>query len=125
MQAIYTGLLAGFIVGVVCVVYVLSRSWYIHSRLEFNKLDSSELRVESTNWLIMGVFSSGSVIWGFIGAGIYHLLKDQVLFILFSAIFSVFIVLYLAVRQTPHKLDKIILTIIIIDGLGILIPYLY
>ncbi|MCA9735036.1 MAG: hypothetical protein H6696_07190 [Deferribacteres bacterium] len=125
MQAIYTGLLAGFIIGVVCVVYVLSRSWYINSRLEINNMDSAELQIESTNWMIMAVFSSGSVFWGFIGAGIYHLLKDYILFGIFSVLFSIFAVIFFAFRNTDNKLDKIILSVIIIDGLGFLIPYLY
>ncbi len=125
MQAIYTGLLAGFIVGVVCVIYVLSRSWYINSRLEINPLNTTELQVESIDWMIMGIISSGSVLWGFIGAGIYHLLKDYMLFMIFSGVFSVLTVLYFALRRTRRKLDKIVLSIVIIDGLGILIPYLY
>lgn len=125
MQAIYTGLLAGFIVGVVCVVYVLGRSWYINTRLEINPLNTTELQVESIDWMIMGIISSGSVLWGFIGAGIYHMLNDYMLFILFSAVFSLLTILYFAFRRTRRKFDKIILSIFIIDGLGILIPYLY
>ena len=125
MQAIITGLQAGFIVGVVCVVYVLLRSWYINMQLENSPMDTAEFRIASTNWMVMAFFSSASVVWGFIGAGIYHLIKSEVTFALGSLIAAVVLSLIFLVSNVRNKGDKAFLTFAVLTGLGVLIPYLY
>ncbi len=125
MQTIYTGLIAGFIVGVVCVLYVLFRSWRIETSLHGRRPDSEMQNSISNHWMIMGIFSSASLVWGFVGAGIFHLLEDWTLFLIFSIVFAVIVTVYLVFKDTSYKTDKIVLNLIIVIGLGVLIPYIY
>lgn len=125
METIFKGLLSGFIVGVICVAYVLIRSWRVQAELTQGGTRAFEKDQDrdSNNWMVMAVFSSASLVWGFIGAGIYHIFRSHFLFMLFSLIFALIITLVLLFRKTSYKFDKIILTLVITIGLGILIPY--
>lgn len=125
MQAIITGLLAGFLIGVICAAYVLVRSWYVQTKIAVKPLDTVEFQAQSTEWMIMALISSASVLWGFVAAGIYHLLQNEVHFMIFSIAVSIVVILYFAFSKVMNKMDKILLSVIIIDGLGLLIPYLY
>ena len=123
MATIYTGLMAGFIVGVICVVYVLVRTSLIREAV------SSESTIKQTrasnNLLAMSIFSSASVVWGFIGAGVFHLIRDDIIFLAVAMATSISAAFFFYLQTDRYKLDKIVLSLIIFNGLGVLIPIMY
>jgi hypothetical protein len=65
------------------------------------------------------------MVWGFVGAGLYHLIRVELVFFLISiAIAAVFTILLWRSRTTFVR-DKMLLTAIIFIGLGLLIPWFY
>jgi uncharacterized membrane protein len=125
METILRGLSAGFIVGVICVIYVVIRISKVHDKLEAEGVDLYEDEKKSTSWMIMAVFSSGSIVWSFLGAAIYRIVQNHFYFVLFSicTAFILSTILYFR-KKTAFKADKIVLTLIMTIGLGFLIPYL-
>jgi hypothetical protein len=125
MHTIISGLLAGLVVGVVCVIYALVRTSKMEEDYEAGKtIPYSEGRT-STGLMIMALFGSGSLLWGFIGAGIYHLIRDELSFFLISLGMSALIILWIWRSKTTFATDKILLTMIVFIGLGFLIPWFY
>lgn len=124
METILRGLSAGFIVGVVCVVYVLLRISRIQRQLEAEGVDTLNDEGLSNTWLLMAVFSSSSIVWGFLGAAIYYFVRNHVYFMLFSVCLAIIMTSILIFKNTRYKSDKIVLTLTITLGLGLLIPYL-
>src|SRR5687768_8388849 len=77
MHTIISGLLAGLVVGVVCIMYVLARTRKMEKAYESGQtIPYSEGRT-SVGLMTMGVFGSGSIVWGFVGAGLYHLIRAE------------------------------------------------
>ncbi len=122
METLLRGLLSGFIIGIVCVVYVLIRSWRLEARLPASEVKSMESEFVGNSWMIMAFASSASILWGFLGAAAFRLLRNKAEFM------GIFIFLGIALaglfyfRDVQYKLDKIILTLIITFGLAVLIP---
>lgn len=124
METILRGLSAGFIVGVFCVGYVIFRIWRVQRKLEASGINMLEDDKLGNNWLLMAFVASSSIVWGFLGAGIYYLVKSHFYFILFSLCLAFMLSAILFFKDTYFKSDKIVLTLIITIGLGFLIPYL-
>ena len=124
MDTILRGLLSGFVVGIVCVAYVLVRSWRVESQVNHKSSGSADNEEISDNWMMMAFFSSASIIWGLLGALVFRFLEDHTKFFLIST--AVGIVISLAFYRTKVRYvgDKIVLTLIIMIGLGFLIPNL-
>ena len=124
METILRGLSAGFIVGVICVIYVVIRISKVHDKLEAEGVDLYKDQLQSTTWMIMAVFSSGSIVWSFFGAFIYRIVQNHFYFVLFSLCTGFILSMILYFKTTAYKTDKIVLTLIMTVGLGFLIPYL-
>ena len=124
METILRGLSAGFVVGVICVIYVVLRISRWQHKLEAEGVDLYKEQGESTTWMLMAVFSSGSIVWSFIGAGIYRLVQNHYYFILFSVCTAIILSSILYFKTRSYRFDKIVLTLIMTIGLGVLIPYL-
>ena len=129
MQTILVGLLSGFVVGVICVAYVFLRTTRVIATQNAAKpggnggLPYSE-NLTSSGLMFMAVIGSGSLLWGFIGAGLYHLIRNDLKFFLISAMLAAAIIALILLSKTTFVVDKIILTLVIVMGLGILIPWL-
>ena len=113
METILRGLSAGFIVGVICVAYVVLRLTYIQKQLEVSGGTLSQSHKISKTWMLMAIFSSGSIVWGSIGAGIYYVVRDHVYFVLFSFSIAFILTAILIMKETQFKADKIVLTLTI------------
>ncbi|MCA9743610.1 MAG: hypothetical protein H6695_16110 [Deferribacteres bacterium] len=125
METIMRGLSAGFVVGVICVIYVVFRISKVHEQLEAEGVDLYKDEKKSTSWMIMAIFSSGSIVWAFVGAAIYRMVQNHFYFVFFSICtgFILSVIIYFR-KDTPFKGDKIVLTLIMTIGIGLLIPYL-
>ncbi len=128
MQTVIVGLLAGFVVGVICVAYVFIRTRRFiaaesASRPGGEVLPYSE-EVTSSGLMLMTVVGSGSLLWGFIGAGLYHVIQDDGKFFVLSAIFAALLNVWIGLSKTTFTLDKMLLSTFIVLGLGALIPWL-
>lgn len=128
MQTVIVGLMAGLVVGVICVAYVFIRTRRLiapesAARASGDTLPYSE-EATSSGLMLMAVVGSGSLLWGFIGAGLYHIIRDDGRFFALSAIFAVLMNLGIFFSKTTFTWDKILLTTFIILGLGALIPWL-
>ena len=77
METILRGLSAGFVVGVICVIYVVFRISKVHEKLKAEGVDLYKDERQSTTWMIMAVFSSGSIVWSFFGAAIYRMVQNH------------------------------------------------
>lgn len=131
MQTVIVGLTSGLIVGVVCLVYLFVRtSWVVSTK---GRMDSQSLQrqgiplsesLKSTSLMFMVIVASGSMLWGFIGAGIYHIIRNDFYFFLLSSIIAAVIVYLILRSNTAFPRDKMILSVIIMLGLGLLIPLL-
>ena len=129
MQTILVGLISGFVVGVVCVAYVFMRTTRVIATQNAAEpggdsgLPYSE-NLTSSGLMFMSVIGSGSLLWGFIGAGLYHLIRNEWQFFILSALLAAAIIVIILFSKTTFVVDKIILTIVIVMGLGFLIPWL-
>ena len=131
MKTVIVGLTSGLIVGVVCLVYLFVRtSWVVSTR---GRLDSQSLQrhgiptsesLKSTSLMFMVIVASGSMLWGFIGAGIYHIIRNDLYFFLLSSVIAAVIVYLILRSNTAFPRDKMIVSVIIMLGLGMLIPWL-
>ncbi len=124
METLSRGLLSGFIVGIVCVAYVLFRFWRIESRLSENELENLRSDIFGNSWLLMAFLGSASLVWGVIGASIFRFLENQAMFLTLSIAAALFASVTLYIKDVTYKFDKIVLTLIITLGLGFLIPYI-
>lgn len=124
METMLRGLSAGFVVGVICVIYVVIRISKVHDKLEAEGVDLYKDERQSTTWMIMAVFSSGSIVWSFLGAAIYRMVQNHFYFTLFSICTGFILSMILYFKTTAYKADKIVLTLIMTVGIGFLIPYL-
>lgn len=128
MQTVIVGLLAGLVVGIICVAYVFLRTRRLIAPESAAKTGGDALpyseEVTSSGLMLMAVVGSGSLLWGFIGAGLYHIIRDDGKFFMLSAIFAVLMNLGIWFSKTTFTWDKILLTTFIILGLGALIPWL-
>ncbi len=128
MQTVLVGLLAGLVVGVICVAYVFFRTRRFVTAESVSKPGSETLpyseEVTSSSMMLMAVVGSGSLLWGFIGAGLYHIIQEDGKFFLLSALFAAIMNVGIWLSKTTFTLDKIFLTTFIILGLGALIPWL-
>lgn len=131
MKTVIVGLTSGLIVGVVCLVYLFVRtSWVVSTS---GRLDSQSLQrhgiptsesLKSTSLMFMVIVASGSMLWGFIGAGIYHIIRNDLYFFLLSSVIAAVIVYLILRSNTAFPRDKMIVSVIIMLGLGLLIPWL-
>ncbi len=125
MHTIISGLLAGLIVGIVCLVYVLIRTRKMATAYKAGEtIPYSEGRT-SVGLMIMAIFGSGSMVWGFIGAGLYHLIHVETSFLLISLALAAVFTFIIWRSRTTFARDKMLLTLIVFGGLGVLIPLLY
>lgn len=128
MQTVLVGLLAGFVVGVICVAYVFLRTRRYVTPESVGETARENLpyseEVTSSSMMLMAVVGSGSLLWGFIAAGLYHIIQEDGKFFLLSAAFAVIMNLGILLSKTTFRLDKVFLTTLIILGLGALIPWL-
>jgi len=125
MHTILSGLLAGLVVGVACIIYVLARTGKMEEAYKAGRKISISESHASTGLMFMGVFASGSIVWGFIGAGLYHLIRVELFFFLISLALAVIFTALFWRSQTAFRRDKALLTIIVFVGLGVLIPLFY
>jgi len=121
METLLVGLGAGFIIGVICVVWVLFRISRLQQKIEHDG-SNLEQQEDSRSWIIMAVVSSSSIVWGLLGGVIYYFVKSHLYFMLFSFAVALIISAMLFLKDTRYKYDKIGLTLIITIGLGLLIP---
>jgi hypothetical protein len=125
MHTIISGLLAGFVVGVVCIVYVLFRTRKMAAAYKAGEtIPYSEGRT-SVGLMIMAVFGSGSMVWGFVGAGLYHVIQIGSAFFLISLALAAVTTFIIWRSRTTFARDKVLLTLIVFVGLGLLIPLFY
>jgi uncharacterized membrane protein YidH (DUF202 family) len=127
MHTIISGLLAGLVVGVVCIIYVLARTRKMEEAFETGQKTpySASRSRTSIGLMMLGIFASGSIVWGFVGAGLYHLIRVELFFFLiFLALAALFTVLIWRSKTTFMR-DKVLLTVIVFVGLGVLIPVFY
>ncbi len=125
MHTIISGLLAGFVVGVVCIVYVLFRTRKMATAHKAGEtIPYSEGRT-SVGLMIMAIFGSGSMVWGFVGAGLYHLIHVETSFFLISLSLAALFTFVIWRSRTTFARDKVLLTLIVFVGLGVLIPLFY
>ncbi|MDZ7291467.1 MAG: hypothetical protein ONB44_20730 [candidate division KSB1 bacterium] len=125
MHTIISGLLAGLVVGIICVIYVLARSRKMENDFNTGKSIPYPEGRTSVGLMIMAIFGSGSMVWGFLGAGLYHLIHAELTFLLLSIALTVLFTFTIWRSRTTFARDKMLLTIIIFIGLGILIPLFY
>jgi hypothetical protein len=125
MHTIISGLLAGLVVGVVCIVYVLFRTRKMATaHQDGQRIPYSEGRT-SVGLMIMAIFGSGSMVWGFVGAGLYHLIHFEAAFFLISLSLAALFTFIIWRSRTTFARDKVLLTLIVFVGLGVLIPIFY
>jgi len=128
MQTIIVGLSAGLVVGILCVAYVFFRTRKLIAPESATKTNGDALpyseEATSSGLMLMAVVGSGSLLWGFIGAGLYHIIRDDGQFFVLSAMFAVLMNVGIWFSKTTFTWDKILLTTFIILGLGALIPWL-
>lgn len=128
MQTVLVGLLAGLVVGVICVAYVFLRTRRFIAPETAAKSANENLpyseEVTSSSLMLMAVVGSGSLLWGFIGAGLYHIIQEEGKFFMLSVLFALVMNVSIWLSKTTFTLDKILLTTFIILGLGALIPWL-
>ena len=136
MQTIFVGLVSGLIVGVICVAYVLLRTTKLfaahlaaHSAAKHSGAGTLQAMPESApitspGLMFMAIFGSGSLLWGFLGAGIYHLIRDDERFFVLSLALAAGVITWIWLSKTSFAIDKMILTLFIFIGLGVLIPWM-
>jgi hypothetical protein len=128
MQTVLVGLGAGLMVGVICVAYVFLRTRGFVAAESAAKAGGETSpyseEVASSSMMLMAVVGSGSLLWGFIAAGLYHLIREDETFFLLSVLLALIMNLGILFSKTTFTLDKILLTTFIILGLGVLIPWL-
>ncbi len=128
MQTVIVGLLAGLVVGIICVAYVFLRTRRFLAAESAAQADNETLpyseEVTSSGLMLMAVVGSGSLLWGFIGAGLYHIIQDDGKFFLLSAAFAAVLNVGIWLSKTTFTFDKMLLSTFIILGLGALIPWL-
>jgi hypothetical protein len=125
MHTIISGLLAGFVVGIVCIIYVLARTREMEKAYEAGQAIPYPEGRASVGLMIMGVFGSGSMVWGFVGAGLYHVIRAELFFFAISLALAAFFTLLIWRSKTTFVRDKVLLTVIVFVGLGVLIPLFY
>ena len=127
MVSILKWLALGYAVGIICMLYLLARSWMtVTAGVPDKKHAMSYGSAPQENWLGMILLSTcASFAWAVTGAGIYRLLQNHALFIQFSFALAFTVAVILTFKRTAHKLDKIIFNAIIILGHGFLIPYFF
>lgn len=125
MHTIISGLLAGFVIGVVCIIYVLMRTRKMEEAYDAGRKIPYSASRASTGLMTMGIFSSGSIVWGFAGAGLYHLIRAETVFHLISFGLAAVFTLLIWRSKTTFMRDKVLLTLIVFVGLGVLIPWFY
>lgn len=124
METVFKWLVAGYVVGVICVFYLVVRSWIITNAMLHGKGSALYRRGIGVNWLGMALFSASiSLGWSLIGGGIHRFLGSDVLFVQFSLGLAAVITTMLLFTNTEHKLDKIALNAIVIVGFGFLLPF--
>jgi hypothetical protein len=125
MHTIISGLLAGLVVGIVCIVYVLIRTRKLAIAHKAGEtIPYSEGRT-SVGLMIMAIFGSGSLVWGFVGAGLYHLIHVETSFFMISLALAALFTFVIWRSRTTFARDKVLLTFIVFVGLGVLIPFFY
>ncbi|MDZ7269948.1 MAG: hypothetical protein ONB48_21820 [candidate division KSB1 bacterium] len=126
METILKWLIAGYVVGVICMLYLIARSWVITSAMLNNAGKAVCRRDLGVHWLGMALLSTGiSLGWSFIGGGIHHWMANDQRFVQFSLGLACAIAMLLLLGKTTHKVDKIALNAIVIVGLGVLIPVMF
>ena len=129
MQTILVGLVAGFIIGVISIVYVLLRTNKVISVGHSSRLRNSNSMpysrsLTSSGLMVMTVAGSGSMLWGFIGAGIYHIIQNDLYFFSISTFIAIVLSFIILNSNTTFAKDKVVVCSIIFVGLGFLIPYM-
>jgi hypothetical protein len=119
-------LASGYAVGIVCMLYLMARSWAAATVVVHGAGRTLHRSKTRESWLGMALLSTGvSLAWTVVGAGIYHLLDNRALFIQFSLAVALAVAVFLTFKKTPGKLDKIMLSAIVVLGQGLLIPYMF
>ncbi|MCG3153965.1 MAG: hypothetical protein DKINENOH_00556 [bacterium] len=132
MQTIIVGLVAGLVVGIICVFYVFIRTRSVVAanlaarkpRRYVSQDPNYSDEPTSSGFMFMAIIASGSLLWGFIGAGIYHLIRNDLYFFILSAVLALVISIWIWKSRATYAVDKMILTFVILLGLGVLIPWL-
>lgn len=131
MQTVLVGLAAGLMVGIVCVLYVFVRTKnLVAAKIAARKGPNASQEMSyaeqptSASFMFIAIVASGSLLWGFIGAGIYHLIRNDVYFFVLSVVLALLINIKIWTSKTTYALDKMVVTLVILLGLGILIPWL-
>jgi hypothetical protein len=126
METILKLLLAGYVIGLVCMSYLILRSW--NFRLEgASRHKALTIIVDrEVNWLGIALFSMAvSYLWCFIGGGVHFFLDSNIQFLQFSFLFAITSSLAIFAIKTTRKLDKIVINSIVVLGSGILFANMF
>lgn len=131
MQTVLVGLAAGLMVGVICIFYVFLRTKIlVAAKIAAQQGSQSSQEVSyaeqptSSTFMFIAFIASGSLLWGFIGAGIYHLIRDDLYFFILSVVLALIVNVKIWISKTTYAKDKMVVTLVILLGLGVLIPWL-
>lgn len=131
MQTVLVGLAAGLMVGVICIFYVFLRTKIlVAAKIAAQQGSQSSQEVSyaeqptSSTFMFIAFIASGSLLWGFIGAGIYHLIRDDLYFFILSVVLALVVNIKIWTSKTTYAKDKMVVTLVILLGLGVLIPWL-
>jgi hypothetical protein len=130
MDIILKWLVSGYVVGLVCMLFLMARAWVVTTLAEDRGVAAVDETITENetgqSWLGMALLSTAaSLVWMAIGAGIYHLLKSRVLFMEFSLFVAIAVAIIFLLKKTAHRLDKIIINAIVVIGMSFLIPAMF
>ena len=121
MESLLRWLISGYLVAMVCLGYLMLRSWMVATVISAEPGMVAYQRNFKEGWLRMVVFSiAGSLIWSFIGAAIHYLLGSSESFIRFSLLMALLVTVALLLMRLENKVDAIALNAIVVVGLGLL-----
>ena len=126
MATLFKLLISGYVIGLVCMSYLIVRSWNdkIVGGSQHRTLAIAEEK--EVNWLGIALFSmSVSYAWCFIGAIIYFFMGSNIQFLQFSILIASATSLTIYSLNTTRKLDKIVVNSIVMLGCGLMFSNLF
>ena len=132
MSTLFKLFVTGYIVSLACISYLSFRTYRTlgDSRLKYDpknflkEAQTSDSR--SLFWLGMAILSGIiSYGWSIVAVGIYYALEDKVLFVQISCGLAILLATAIALTKTHRKWDKVAMSVIVILGIGALIPALF
>ncbi|MFQ5629475.1 MAG: hypothetical protein ACE5I1_12000 [bacterium] len=126
MESIFKLLISGYVIGLVCMSYLILRSWNFKAVKTSGQRTMAIAEESEVNWLGIALFSMAvSYVWCFIGAVIHFLMDSNIQFLQFSIIIALATSLTIYSINTTRKLDKIVVNSIVMVGCGLLFSNLF